>query len=100
MSNLKKLLEGKEKNKYLYCQCKNDYDKINEMYQMWWENIIEKYQLGTCVEERLKMCIRDRLGIVNIKKREESIRSMIEQCCGIIVITGALLCAVLFKYQL
>lgn len=40
------------------------------------------------------------LGIVNIKKREESIRSMIEQCCGIIVITGALLCAVLFKYQL
>lgn len=25
---------------------------------------------------------------------------MIEQCCGIIVITGALLCAVLFKYQL
>lgn len=20
---------------------------------MWWENIIEKYQLGTCVEERL-----------------------------------------------
>lgn len=30
------------------------------------------------------------LGIVNIKKREESIRSMIEQCCGIIVITGAL----------
>lgn len=53
LSNLKKLLEGKEKNKYLYCQCKNDYDKINEMYQMWWENIIEKYQLGTCVEERL-----------------------------------------------
>ena len=40
------------------------------------------------------------LGIVNIKKREDSIRSMIEQCCGIIVITGALLCAVLFKYQL
>ena len=53
LSNLKKLLEGKEKNKYLYCQCKNDYDKINEMYQMWWENIIEKYQLGSCVEERL-----------------------------------------------
>ena len=53
LSNLKKLLEGKEKNKYLYCQCKNDYDKINEMYQMWWENIIEKYQLGTCGEERL-----------------------------------------------
>lgn len=53
LSNLKKLLEGKEKNKYLYCQCKNDYDKINEMYQMWWENIIEKYQLGRCVEERL-----------------------------------------------
>lgn len=53
LSNLKKLLEGKEKNKYLYCQSKNDYDKINEMYQMWWENIIEKYQLGTCVEERL-----------------------------------------------
>ena len=53
LSNLKKLLEGKEKNKYLYCQCKNDYDKINEMYQMWWENIIEKYQLGTCVEERV-----------------------------------------------
>ena len=53
LSNLKKLLEGKEKNKYLYCQCKNDYDKINEMYQMWWENIVEKYQLGTCVEERL-----------------------------------------------
>ena len=53
LSNLKKLLEGKEKNKYLYCQCKNDYGKINEMYQMWWENIIEKYQLGTCVEERL-----------------------------------------------
>ena len=53
LSNLKKLLEGKEKNKYLYCQCKNDYDKINEMYQMWGENIIEKYQLGTCVEERL-----------------------------------------------
>lgn len=53
LSNLKKLLEGIEKNKYLYCQCKNDYDKINEMYQMWWENIIEKYQLGTCVEERL-----------------------------------------------
>lgn len=53
LSNLKKLLEGKEKNKYLYCQCKNEYDKINEMYQMWWENIIEKYQLGTCVEERL-----------------------------------------------
>lgn len=53
LSNLKKLLERKEKNKYLYCQCKNDYDKINEMYQMWWENIIEKYQLGTCVEERL-----------------------------------------------
>ena len=53
LSNFKKLLEGKEKNKYLYCQCKNDYDKINEMYQMWWENIIEKYQLGTCVEERL-----------------------------------------------
>lgn len=53
LSNLKKLLEVKEKNKYLYCQCKNDYDKINEMYQMWWENIIEKYQLGTCVEERL-----------------------------------------------
>ena len=53
LSNLKKLLEGKEKNKYLYCQCKNDYDKINEMYQMWWENIIEKYQLGTYVEERL-----------------------------------------------
>lgn len=53
LSNLKKLLEGKEKNKYLYCQCKNDYDKINEMYQMWWENIIEKYQLCTCVEERL-----------------------------------------------
>lgn len=53
LSNLKKLLEGKEKNKYLYCQCKNDYDKINEMYQMWWENIIEKYQLDTCVEERL-----------------------------------------------
>ena len=53
LSNLRKLLEGKEKNKYLYCQCKNDYDKINEMYQMWWENIIEKYQLGTCVEERL-----------------------------------------------
>lgn len=53
LSNLKKLLEGKEKNKYLYCQCKNDYDKTNEMYQMWWENIIEKYQLGTCVEERL-----------------------------------------------
>ena len=53
LSNLKKLLEWKEKNKYLYCQCKNDYDKINEMYQMWWENIIEKYQLGTCVEERL-----------------------------------------------
>lgn len=53
LSNLKKLLEGKEKNKYLYCQCKNDYDKINEMYQMWWENIIEKYQLGTCVEEGL-----------------------------------------------
>lgn len=24
LSNLKKLLEGKEKNKYLYCQCKND----------------------------------------------------------------------------
>ena len=37
---------------------------------------------------------------MNIKKREESIHSMIEQCCGIIVITGALLCAVLFKYQL
>ena len=53
LSNLKKLLEGKDKNKYLYCQCKNDYDKINEIYQMWWENIIEKYQLGTCVEERL-----------------------------------------------
>ena len=53
LSNLKKLLEGKEKNKYLYRQCKNDYDKINEMYQMWWENKIEKYQLGTCVEERL-----------------------------------------------
>ena len=24
LSNLKKLLERKEKNKYLYCQCKND----------------------------------------------------------------------------
>ena len=45
LSNLKKLLEGKEKNKYLYCQCKNDYDKIKRMYQMWWENIIEKISI-------------------------------------------------------
>ena len=28
LSNLKKLLEGKEKNKYLYCQCKRNVSNV------------------------------------------------------------------------